>query len=146
MIKKLSASLIALTLTLSASDAKPEINEKLDGYKIYEQNCKQCHIEMISKPETMKIFRTLKAPPMVEVSRQLKDNIIIKEDDEEIHRFTVISFIKSYLYDPSIDYSMCNPGAIDNFGIMPTQKHLSEKERHAVAEWIFDRYEGIDFK
>ena len=118
----------------------------VDGYKIYQDNCKACHIEMISKTETLKIFKTLKAPPMVEVSKQLKRNIIIGDDDEDVHRFTVVSFIKEYVKKPSLDYSMCNPGAIDRFGIMPAQSQLSEEERQAVAEWIYDRYEGIDFK
>ena len=117
-----------------------------DGYKVYENNCKVCHIEMISKTETMKIFKTLKAPPMVEVSKQLKSNIIIGDDDEDVHRFTVVSFIKAYVKKPSLDYSMCNPGAIERFGIMPAQSQLSEEERQAVAEWIYDRYEGIEFK
>lgn len=118
----------------------------VDGYKVYQNNCKACHIEMISKTETLKIFKTLKAPPMVEVSKQLKNNIIIGDDDEDVHRFAVVSFIKEYVKKPSLDYSMCNPGAIDRFGIMPAQSQLSEEERQAVAEWIYDRYEGIDFK
>lgn len=117
-----------------------------DGYKVYQNNCQKCHIEMISKTEALKTFKTLKAPPMVEVSKQLKNNIIIGDDDEDVHRFTVVSFIKEYVKKPSMDYSMCNPGAIDRFGIMPAQTQLSEEERQAVAEWIYDRYEGIDFK
>jgi len=117
-----------------------------DGYKVYQDNCKKCHVELISKTEALKIFKTLKAPPMVEVSKQLKNNIIIGDDDEDVHRFTVISFIKEYVKKPSLDYSMCNPGAIESFGIMPAQTQLSEEERQAVAEWIYDRYEGIDFK
>lgn len=133
---KKTATLLLLAVSLFGSD----------GYKVYQNNCQKCHIEMISKTETLKIFRTLKAPPMVEVSKQLKQNIIIKEDDEEIHRFATIAFIKEYLKKPSLDYSMCNPGAIDRFGIMPAQTQLSEEERQAVAEWIYDRYEGIDFK
>lgn len=133
---KKTATLLLLTVSLFGSD----------GYKVYQNNCQKCHIEMISKTETLKIFRTLKAPPMVEVSKQLKQNIIIKEDDEEIHRFATIAFIKEYLKKPSLDYSMCNPGAIDRFGIMPAQTQLSEEERQAVAEWIYDRYEGVDFK
>lgn len=117
-----------------------------DGYQVYQNNCQKCHIEMISKTEALKSFKTLKAPPMVEVSKQLKSNIIIGDDDEDVHRFTVVSFIKEYVKKPSMDYSMCNPGAIDRFGIMPAQTQLSEEERQAVAEWIYDRYEGIDFK
>jgi len=121
----------------------------VDGYKVYQKTCKACHVEMISVAETMKQMKTLKAPPMVEVAHQLKDTIIIKgdkADDEDIHRFTTIAFIKNYLQRPSLDYFMCNPGAVDRFGIMPAQSHLNEEERQAVAEWIYDRYEDVEFK
>jgi cytochrome c len=134
MIK--TATLLFLTASLFGAN----------GYKVYQENCKSCHIEMISKTETLKIFKTLKAPPMVEVSKQLKNNIMIGDDDEDVHRFTVVSFIKAYVKKPSLDYSMCNPGAIERFGIMPAQSQLSEEERQAVAEWIYDRYEGVEFK
>ena len=135
--------IIATTLLLGASLFA------VDGYKVYQETCKACHVEMITAAETMKIFKTLKAPPMVEVSNQLKKTIIIKgakAGDEDIHRFATIAFIKQYLQRPSIDYFMCNPGAVDRFGVMPAQSHLSEEERQAVAEWIYDRYEDVEFK
>jgi len=100
---------------------------------------------MISKKEVLKRFNKLKAPPMVEVSHQLKDQIIIKSDDEDVHRFVVVSFIKEYIKNPSVDYGMCNPGAVDHFGVMPSHAHISEPERNAVAEWIYDRYEDTSF-
>ena len=100
---------------------------------------------MISKTEALKKFKTLKAPPMVEVSNQLKRTIVISSDDDEVHRFVTIAFIKEYIKNPSIDYFMCNAGAVDRFGVMPAQSHLKEDERQAVAEWIYDRYEDIEF-
>jgi cytochrome c1 len=118
----------------------------VDGYEVYKNNCAACHIEMITKAETLKSLDKLKAPPMIEVSRQLRDTIIIKGDDEEVHRFVTISFIKEYIKNPSLDYFMCNAGAVDHFGVMPAQSHLSDAERQAVGEWIYDRYEGIEFK
>lgn len=117
----------------------------VDGYEVYKNNCAACHVEMISKAETLKTFNKLKAPPMVEVSRQLKDTIIIKGDDEEVHRFVTIAFIKEYIKNPSLDYFMCKAGAVDHFGVMPAQSHLSDAERQAVAEWIYDRYEDVEF-
>jgi len=137
-MKKIVSTLLIAGSLFASYDAEGG----LDGYKIYQNNCKACHIEMISKAETLKIFKTLKAPPMVEVSKQLKTNIIMGEaGDDDVHRFTVISFIKEYLKKPALDYSMCNAGAIDTFGIMPSQAHLSDAQRQAVAEWIYDRYE-----
>jgi len=117
----------------------------MDGYEVYKNNCAACHVEMITKAETLKTFNKLKAPPMVEVSNQLKDTVIIKGDDEEVHRFVTIAFIKEYIKNPSLDYFMCNAGAVDHFGVMPAQSHLSDAERQAVGEWIYDRYEDIEF-
>jgi len=117
----------------------------VDGYDVYKNNCAACHVEMISKAEVLKTFNKLKAPPMVEVSRQLKDTIIIKGDDDEVHRFVTIAFIKEYIKNPSLDYFMCNAGAVDHFGVMPAQSHLNDAERQAVGEWIYDRYEGVEF-
>jgi len=134
-MKKL-ALLLLTTLSLFA----------VDGYEVYKSTCAACHVEMITKAETLKTFNKLKAPPMVEVSRQLKDTIMIKGDDDEVHRFVTIAFIKEYIKNPSLDYFICNAGAVDHFGIMPAQPQLSDAERQAVAEWIYDRYEGVEFK
>ncbi|HEX5710307.1 MAG TPA: c-type cytochrome [Sulfuricurvum sp.] len=118
-----------------------------DGYKVYQKQCMQCHVEMMEKSEVLKVFKTLKAPPMVEVSNRLKENIRINDDDEMIKRRVVVAFVKDYIENPSIDYSMCHLGAIDRFGIMPSLKgKLTEDERQAVAEWVYDRYKGVNFQ
>jgi len=117
-----------------------------DGYKVYQKHCMSCHVEMMEKSEVLKKFKTLKAPPMVEISNRLKGNIILKEPDEMVKRRVVIAFIKDYMENPSIDHSMCEVGALDNFGIMPSLKgRLSDDEREAVAQWVYDRYKGIQF-
>jgi mono/diheme cytochrome c family protein len=118
-----------------------------DGYKVYQKQCMRCHVEMMEKSEVLKVFQTLKAPPMVEVSNRLKENILLKEEDEAVKRHVVIAFIKDYIENPSIDYSMCNLGALDRFGVMPSLKgKLTEDERQAVAQWVYDRYRGVGFK
>jgi hypothetical protein len=118
-----------------------------EGYEIYQKHCMSCHVEMISKSETKKVFKTLKAPPMVEVSNRLKENIVIAEDDDDIHRRLVILFIKDYIENPSLDHSMCHPMAIERFGIMPSLKgKLNADELDAVAAWVYDRYEDVAFK
>ncbi len=117
-----------------------------DGYAVYKKHCMQCHVELISKQETMKIFKTLKAPPMVEVSNRLKENVLITDDDDDVKRRVIIAFIKDYIDNPSLDYSMCHAGAIERFGIMPSQKgELDADEKEAVATWVFDRYEDVTF-
>ncbi|MDF1881717.1 hypothetical protein JHD50_10470 [Sulfurimonas sp. MAG313] len=83
---------------------------------------------------------------MNEVAMQLKSNIIIKDDDDDVHRAVVIAFIKDYIKYPELAKTMCNPGAVDRFGVMPSQKaQLNDTQIHAISTWLYDRYEGIDF-
>lgn len=117
-----------------------------DGYKVYKNNCMKCHVEMMTKTEALKSFKSLKAPPMVEVSNKLKENIRTMDDDSDVKRRVVIAFIKDYIDNPSLQYSMCEPMAIEKFGIMPSLKgKLNEAQKQAVAEWIYDHYEGKTF-
>lgn len=118
-----------------------------DGYSVYQKHCMQCHVEIMEKKEVLKVIHTLKAPPMNEVSNRLRENILIADDDEDVKRRVTIAFIKDYIEHPSVQYSMCHPMAIEKFGIMPSLKgKLNENERQAVAEWIIERYKGINFQ
>lgn len=118
----------------------------VEGYGVYQKHCMQCHVEMMEKREVLKNLKNLKAPPMVEVSSRIKENIVLKEEDADVKRRVIIAFIKDYIENPSVQYSMCHPMAIERFGIMPTLKgKLSDEERHAVAEWVYDRYEKVRF-
>ncbi len=117
------------------------------GYSVYQKHCRHCHIEMMEKKEVLKTFHTLKAPPMVEVANRLRENILIADDDDDVKTRVTIAFIKEYIENPDIQYSMCHPMAIEKFGIMPSLKgKLTEEERHAVAEWIIERYKGVTFR
>lgn len=137
MMLKHSILFLSLMLGVSASD----------GYKVYQKNCQQCHVEIMERSEVLKHLKTLKAPPMIEVSNRLKENVIIKDDDMDVKRRVIVAFIKDYVEHPSIQYSMCHPMALEKFGTMPSLKgKLSEEEKQAVAEWVYDRYEGIKFQ
>ena len=137
---KISYILIALFVVILSLYA----NET--GEAVFEKKCASCHVKEISRTDTLKRLDTLKAPPMIEVSGQLKRNISIKDGDEDVHRAVVIAFIKHYIENPDLIYSMCNPGALDRFGQMPTLKgKLMEEEKQAVAEWVYDYYEGKTF-
>jgi len=118
----------------------------VDGYEVYKKNCASCHIEIMKKSEMMKKFNTLKAPPMIQVAMRLKSQIIIKSEDEDVHRHLFMLFVKNYIVNPSIDYSLCHPQAIDTFGIMKSVEGLSQDEKEAVAYWVYDRYEDVDFE
>ena len=118
----------------------------VDGYKVYKDKCKVCHVEMMSSKEALANLDKLSAPPMIEVSTRLKDMIKIKEDDEDVKRELVLTFIRDYIINPSIDKSMCHLGALDRFDVMPSMKgKLTQAEINAVAEWVYDHYEGKKF-
>jgi uncharacterized pyridoxamine 5'-phosphate oxidase family protein len=140
-MKKLSFILLIATVFLMG------VEQKVDGEKVFDRSCASCHIKMITAKETKKVFKTLKAPPMVEVSGQLKKNIKIVEDiDDEIHRAVVIAFIKDYVIYPHLDKSMCQAMALEKFGLMPSLKDkLSEEELNTVAAWVYDFYVGKKF-
>ena len=118
-----------------------------DGYEIYKNNCATCHIEMISKAEVLNNLDKMKAPPMVEVSNQIRSNIIIKDDDEDVHKHLFVLFVKDYIQNPQLAKSMCHPGALERFDVMPSLKtKLTEEEAQEVATWLYERYEGLAFR
>jgi uncharacterized protein YggL (DUF469 family) len=119
----------------------------VDGYEVYKNNCKKCHVETMDKSYALKHFKELVAPPMIEVSGRLKENIKTTDEEEDVDRYLFILFVKDYIVNPNLDNSMCNSGAIERFGTMPTLKgKLKEDEKQAVAEWLYDRYENVEFK
>lgn len=119
----------------------------VDGYEVYKKNCMTCHIEMMSRSEALKNFNTLKAPPMIEVSSRLKANIQTTDEEDDVNRYLFILFVKDYIVNPNLDNSMCNAGAIEKFGVMPSLKgKLSDAEREAVATWLYERYEDTAFE
>ncbi len=143
-MKKIVVTLMLGMMSLSASEAVVE----LDGEKVFDRACASCHIKIIKKVELKKVLKTVKAPPMIEVSNQLKNNIKIVDDiDDEIHRAVVIAFIKDYVMYPHLDKSMCTGMALEKFGLMPSLKgKLSDEEINAVATWVYDFYVGKSFE
>ncbi len=136
-MKKILLTTLLLASTIFAAD----------GYDVYKKNCKTCHIEMISKAEVMKNLNKIKAPPMLEVSAHLKANIKTTDEEDDVDRHLFILFVKDYVLHPNLDFSMCNAGAIEKFGTMPSLKgKVTPEEAQAVAIWLYDRYEGVEFK
>ncbi|MBU0721036.1 cytochrome c [bacterium] len=117
-----------------------------EGYEVYKKNCMSCHVEMMKKDNALQNLKNLKAPPMVEVSNRIKENIIIKDDDDDVHRHLFVLFVKDYIINPKLDNSMCHAGALERFGTMPSLKgKLTNEEREAVAQWLYERYEDVKF-
>ena len=140
MKKIVIASLLPLLLLANETD------DLKAGQKIFDKTCSACHVELLDKKTALKTFKMLKAPPMNEVAQQLKSNIIIKDDDDDVHRAVVVAFIKDYIKYPELAKTMCNPGAVDRFGVMPSQGALlSDQEINDISTWLYDRYEGIEF-
>lgn len=132
-MKKTLLATVLLASTLFAAD----------GYEVYKNNCMVCHVEMMTPQEILKNMSKLVAPPMVEVSSRLKENIQTTDEEDDVNRYLFILFVKDYIVNPNLDNSMCNSGAIEKFGTMPTLKgKLKEEEKQAVAEWLYDRYEN----
>ena len=134
--------------TKEAATATVEAEEvEVDGYAVYQKYCQSCHVELMTAKEAMANLKTLKAPPMVEVSARIKEMIVYKGGDEDTERELRLTFIRDYIKRPDIEKSMCHLGAIDRFDVMPSLKGIiTEAELHAVAEWVYDRYEGVEFK
>jgi hypothetical protein len=119
----------------------------VDGYEVYTKNCQSCHLQEPKKDWVLKNLDKMKAPPMIEVSSRLKDQIVVKNGDEDVQRALIITFVKDYIVHPDIEKSFCHLGAIDKFDVMPPiGRALSVPERQAVAEWLYDFYEGKEFK
>ncbi len=136
-MKKSLLALLLLASTLFSAD----------GYRVYKENCMSCHIEMINKTQLKKIMNSVKAPPMVEVSGRLKENIRTTDEEDEVDRHLFILFVKDYIIHPNLDFSMCHAGALDKFGTMASLKgQITTDEAQAVAEWLYDRYENVEFK
>lgn len=118
----------------------------VDGYTVYKTKCMACHTEMMSKKYVLKHLSELVAPPMVEVSARLKDNIKTTDDEDDVNRYLFILFVKNYIVNPKLDNSMCESEAIEKFGVMPSLKgKINEAQKQAVAEWLYDRYENTKF-
>lgn len=143
-MKKLALLTLLSLASLMAGDQNAE---DIDGYDIFKRDCKVCHVEMISKADTMKGLKngTIVAPPMIEVAKRIQQVIQVNLDNEEARNFIHISFIKAYLKKPDIFTSLCQAHAKEKFGAMPAQTQLTEAEAEAVAEWIIDRYEDVKF-
>ncbi len=135
-MKKLLLSSLLLTASVFAAD----------GYEVYKNKCQACHTEMMTAEYALSHLNELVAPPMVEVSARLKENIKTTDEEEDVDRYLFILFVKDYIVNPQLDNSMCNSGAIEKFGTMPSLKgKINDDEKQAVAEWLYDRYENTKF-
>ena len=102
----------------------------IDGADVYKQKCAMCHLQSGGMNE-----KGMRAPHMSMVSQRLKSQL---KDREEF-----VAFVKEYIQNPSQAKGYCMPMAFKRFGTMPPiGKSLSDVERQAVAEWLYDNFKG----
>ncbi len=150
-MKKVLLGLLIASATLFA----------VSGEEVYKQKCAACHqMQGMMDMSQMKAMRqkmqnatpeerqamkakmkkkmhesNMKAPAMQMVSMRLKKMTGSKE------QFVV--FVKDYIQSPSQEKGYCMPMAYKRFGVMPPiGKGLSEAERDAVANWLYDDFKG----
>jgi cytochrome c len=126
--------LILLLLALF-SGCEQKHRQNLDGKKLLEQKCSQCH-NLDLPPKT---FENEKAPPMMAVAFHIKDFIKASNESEKIPK--AIDFVKDYVINPSAEKSFCDKKSLESYGVMPSQKgNVTQDELEAIAEYMFEHY------
>lgn len=112
-----------------------------DGYDIYKKHCASCHLVMLPIDNgRTQAQQKMKAPTMRMVAMRLKMMIKIENEDEDVQRKVTKSFIKEYIDDPDEDYVICLPEMLEKFGVMPPVKGLTNEEKEAVAQWLWEQF------
>ena len=126
---------LALAVLLSFSGCQEKHHSNLDGKKLLEQKCSQCH-NLDLPPKT---FEDEKAPPMMAVAFHIKDFIKAANESEKIPK--AIDFVKDYVINPSASKSFCDKKSLESYGVMPSQKgNVTQEELQAIAEYMFEHY------
>lgn len=112
-----------------------------DGLEVYKKYCSSCHLSEITMEKMQEIENMvkagkkppIKAPPFPEVSARIKYFYPNKED--------FIKFVVDYITNPSAEKAKCLPMALQKFGVMPPiGKVMTNEEKVAVANWLYDNY------
>ncbi len=124
----LAAGLLFTTITLSANNS---------GEEIFKTKCTACHsmqppgaIATPGTPEFETAMNKMKAPPMAKVASMIKMQYATKE--------AFVKFMSNYITKPDESKSVCMKQAIKGFGLMPAITDMSDEEKTAVANWIYD--------
>jgi len=128
----LIASILLTTLTLQAQT----------GAEVFENKCVSCHVKMPPEgmgqrgtPAHREAMMKMKAPPMMKVAMKVKMAHQSKE--------AFVAFVTDYIQNPSKEKVLCNPKAVEHFGLMPAiGKTMTAQERVQIAEWMYDTFSG----
>jgi len=132
MVRKISLALVVLLSLVGCNEKK---HSNLDGQKLLEQKCSQCH-NLDLPPKT---FKDEKAPPMMAVAFHIKDFIKASSESDKVPK--AIDFIKDYVINPSASKSFCDKKSLETYGVMPSQKgNVTQDELQAIGEYMFEHY------
>ncbi len=94
----------------------------------------------LDEPARGREMAAMKAPTIRMIAMRLKMMINIHNEDEDIQKKVTKSFIKEYIDDPDEEYVMCLPEMVEKYGVMTPVKGLTNAEKEAVAEWLWEQY------
>lgn len=114
----MSAAAGAVVAQAKAQETPEELLRR--GEQVFQTVCSACH----SMDAPYKA-----APPMTHVAKHYRD--------EFTNGDSAIAHIVSFLQNPSPERSKMPPRAIERFGLMPSQGHLSEDQLRAVATYVW---------
>lgn len=127
--------ILFLVTILLFTGCEEESNIQLDGKKLLEQKCSQCHnLELPPKS-----FADEKAPAMMAVAFHVHDFIPAANSSDKLPKS--IAFVKDYVINPNASKSFCDKKSLQDYGVMPSQKgKVTQNELQAIAQYIFSHY------
>ena len=127
------STLVLILLFLIGCSDTPQ--HHLDGKKLIEQKCAQCH--NIDLPP--KTYDNEVAPPMMAVAFHLRAFVPARSESDKIPN--AINFVKEYVISPSASKSYCDKESLKSYGVMPSQKgKVTQEELQAIAEYMFKHF------
>ena len=111
---------------------KESSSQPSEGELLFDNKCNVCHIK--TKP-TPKEIKTLSAPPISCVARQIKKDFSDKDIED------AKTFILNYVFFPDITKAHCDTLRLKSFGAMPSLKgSVTEDELDLIADYILENY------
>lgn len=109
---------------------------------LFDKYCLACHFKQQITFEQMKAQKQhLAAPPISVVMERIKHAIVLKIDDEDVHKAVVTAYLKEYSMAPDIDKGLCHANCYVQFGVMPSLKgKIEPEELGQIVSWLYDTY------
>ena len=128
-----SVFILSILLFAGCTDNKPA--KELDGKKLLEEKCVQCH--NLKMPPVTSADEA--APPIMAVAFHVRS--FVKPSDESQRTAKAIEFVADYVRAPSLEKSFCDKDSISQYGMMPSQEeNVTKEEARAIAAYMFRRY------